>query len=313
MDEYVVITEGLQKRFGTLWALRGLDLRVKRGEICGIIGPDGAGKTTILRLLTGLFPPTAGKARVLGCQLTPESSASLDQARHRIGYMPQGSGCFGDLTVYENLIFFGKVYGKENPELGQEIDFLLEFTGLKPFATRLADHLSGGMRQKLGLACSVLAKPELLFLDEPTTGVDPAARQDFWELLKTLQQKHQMSVVVTTPYMDEAARCDQVVLLHDGKILASGPPESLTSLLKGLVLEVKVKEKYRACETLSGLPGVKDVNLFGDCLHLLVEKRSCEDQVKNALAREGLEFGEVKAVSPTLEDVFLSLLAEERK
>ncbi|NPV30178.1 MAG: ABC transporter ATP-binding protein [Firmicutes bacterium] len=311
MGEAVVITRDLQKDFGSVKALRGLDLEVRRGEIWGLIGPDGAGKTTALRLLAGLFPPTRGEALVLGARLTPLGAAALERARHRIGYMPQGQCCYGDLTVSENLHFFGRIYGVGSPARKERIDFLLEFTGLAPFARRPADHLSGGMRQKLGLACSILPEPELLLLDEPTTGVDPAARQDFWDLLRALRQEREPAVLIATPYMDEAARCDQIVLLHEGRVLAVGPPASLAGLLEGKILEVKVAQGaqiYRAREVLASLPGVKDANLFGDHLHLTVEQIQ-EEEVQAALAGAGLPDAEVRQVPPSCEDIFLSLLA----
>ncbi|MDH7577470.1 MAG: ABC transporter ATP-binding protein [Bacillota bacterium] len=301
----------MQKDFGSVRALRGLDLEIGRGEIWGLIGPGGAGKTTTLRLLAGLFPPTGGEALVLGARLTPSGTNDFERVRHRIGYMPQGLCCYRDLTVSENLYFFGRIYGIGPRKMKERIEFLLEFTGLVPFARRLADHLSGGMRQKLGLACSILPDPDILLLDEPTNGIDPAARQDFWDLLRTLRQEQEPAVLIATCYMDEAARCDRVTLLYEGRALAAGPPAALAELLEGKVLEVKGVQIYRAREVLASLPGVKEANLFGDHLHLVVQDQIQEEEVKGALAGAGLHGAEVCRIPPCCEDIFLSLLERQ--
>ncbi len=253
MKEVVVRAEKLGKKFGTHWALEEVSFTLGRGEVLGIVGSDGAGKTTLLRLLAGLALPTRGEAEVLGALLTPTQARGFEGVRSRLGYLPQGAPCYGELTVYENISFFSRLFSGTSRAQGDRVASLLELTGLAPFRNRLAEHLSGGMRQKLALACALVSQPELLLLDEPTTGVDPVARAEFWELLSHLGRERGFSIILATPYLVEAARCDRLVLLHEGRVLASARPEELSQRARGGSLEDAFLELLSAGNGPGGL------------------------------------------------------------
>ena len=217
----IVATKNLTRTFGPITAVDGLDLNVQRGQIYGLVGPDGAGKTTTIRMLVGVLEPTGGSATVAGTDL-----GRIDTARDRIGYMSQRFGLYEDLTVMENLRFFARIQDLPDPEWAPKADRLLEMTGLSTFTGRLAGHLSGGMKQKLGLSCSMLHTPEILFLDEPTAGVDPVSRRDFWQLLYELL-KEGVTIFLSTSYMDEAERCSRLGLIHNGRLLVEETPDRI--------------------------------------------------------------------------------------
>ena len=305
MDNVAIKTDGLTKTFGETTVLDRLTLSVSTGEIFGLVGPDGAGKTTTMRLLTSILDPTAGDAWVAGRHVVREAEAVKEQ----IGYMSQRFGLYADLTVSENIRFYADIYSVPEGERAARIGRLLEFSQLGPFRQRLAGNLSGGMKQKLGLVCALIHTPRVLFLDEPTNGVDPVSRRDFWRILRQLQQE-QVTIFVSTAYLDEAERCGRLALIHQGRILALGTPAEIKRLFQGVLLEVCVSPARDAARLLrERLPDV-EVTVFGDRLHVrLPVAGSGEAQVRDLLTRAGFSLASVREVRPGLEDVFVSMLA----
>jgi len=301
MSLLAVETRGLSKRFGSIEAVRSLDLAVREGEMFTLVGPDGAGKTTTIRMLCGLLPPSAGSATVLGFDLARESG----QIKNRLGYLSQRFSLYGDLTVDENIEFFAEIhlvrdYRKRREEL-------LEFTRLTPFRDRLAERLSGGMRQKLALACTLVHTPRLIFLDEPTTGVDPVSRRDFWAILSALL-KQGVTIVMSTPYMDEAERSTRVGLFAEGRLLAADTPLALKRLMRGTVVEIVCPDIRRAFAVLKSVPGVSEVQLFGDRLNAVVSDPDRQRPlIEAALAAAGIPVLQQRALAPSLENVFISI------
>jgi len=295
--------EGLGRSFGSLVALEALSLTVTTGEIFGLVGPDGAGKTTTMRLLTGILAPTAGDAWVDGLHILREADALKDH----IGYMPQRFGLYPDLTVMENVDFYADLYGVPRKGREVQVDRLLSFSNLTPFKRRRAGNLSGGMKQKLGLACALIHTPRVLFLDEPTNGVDPVSRRDFWRILYQLQQEG-VTIFVSTAYLDEAERCNRVALLHKGRLLAMDTVEGVKGLLKGTLLELRCTSPREAARRLK-IAEVGKVALFGDRVHILVPRiESGRLAVEVALVGSGLEILSLKVIEPDLEDVFTSAI-----
>jgi ABC-2 type transport system ATP-binding protein len=302
-DGDAIKTEGLRKCFGALTAVEGLNLIVPQGELFGLVGSDGAGKSTTLRMLTGMMDPSGGEAWVLGSSM----KSSAEAVRGKIGYMSQRFGLYPDLTVLENLRFYADI--QMIPRRGREarIAELLSFGKLIPFKERPAGKLSGGMKQKLGLACALVHKPRVLFLDEPTNGVDPVSRRDFWRILYGLLGEG-VTVFVATAYLDEAERCGRVGLMHRGKLLACDTPHGLKKLMKGGVLELTTSDPRRAVRLLSGQFPSGSVALFGERLHLYApDPAEAGRQAGAALSAAGLELS-LRKVEPTLEDLFVSLL-----
>ncbi|HDT13593.1 MAG TPA: ABC transporter ATP-binding protein [Candidatus Aminicenantes bacterium] len=306
MTSLAVETRGLAKRFEAVEAVRSLDLAVRDGDMFALVGPDGAGKTTTIRMLCGLVPPTAGEAKVLGLDLRREAA----EIRTRIGYLSQRFSLYGDLTVDENIEFAAEIhlvrdYRKRREEL-------LEFTRLTPFRGRLADRLSGGMRQKLALACTLVHTPRLVFLDEPTTGVDPVSRRDFWAILSALLRSG-TTIVMATPYMDEAERASAVGLLAGGRLLAAGTPGEVKSLMRGTVVEIVCPEIRKAFGVLKALAGIREVQLFGDRLNAVVDDPAREiPRIESALAAEGIPVLGTRRLPPSLENVFISVTESAR-
>jgi len=296
----------LTKRFGDVTAVDGLMLSVAPGEIFGLVGPDGAGKTTTMRLLTGVIQATAGSATVLGVEVTRDPEA----IRPRIGYVPQSSSLYADLTAVENLQFHADLFGIPRIERDRKMTELLSFSRLQPFSRRLAKNLSGGMRQKLALCAALIHQPEVLFLDEPTIGVDPVSRRDFWLLIYQLLQQG-LTLLVSTPYLDEAERCHRVGLMDHGRLIACDDPAGLRRLLPGTLLELRGPAPEVATALIGRLPGVKETQVFGETLHLLVGDAERDlPRVRAALQAE--EFAEVhlRPITPSLEDVFVTLLRQ---
>jgi ABC-2 type transport system ATP-binding protein len=294
---------GLGRRFGEHWALRNLDLSVQEGEIFGLVGPDGAGKTTTMRLLTTILEPSEGEAWVDGLHGGREAEAVKD----RIGYMSQRFGLYPDLTVQENIDFYADLYGVSPAERSERMERLLAFSNLTPFRRRLAGNLSGGMKQKLGLACALIHTPRVLFLDEPTNGVDPVSRRDFWRILYQLLRS-KVTIFVSTAYLDEAERCNRIALLHAGRLLACDTPEGVKGLMKGTLLELRCEGVRRAGGLLRSA-GVGNVALFGDRLHILVQDVDLgRSAVEAALREAGLTCLDLRVAEPSLEDVFTSAL-----
>lgn len=299
-------TQSLTRSFGGMTAVDGLSLAVAPGEIFGLVGPDGAGKTTTMRLLTSILPPSSGEAWVDGLHVARDGEA----IKERIGYMSQRFGLYPDLTVMENLLFYADLYGIPHQGLGDKVDRLLAFSNLTPFRRRQAGNLSGGMKQKLGLACALIHTPRVLFLDEPTNGVDPVSRRDFWRILYQLLQER-VTIFVSTAYLDEAERCNRIGLLHRGRLLACDTVDGIKGLLQGTLLDVRCARPRQATPLLRQARLGK-VAPFGDRIHVLVQnadlgRRSVEAILKAA----GIGEVEVRIAEPSLEDIFTSSLGAE--
>jgi ABC-2 type transport system ATP-binding protein len=292
------------KRYGATEALAGLTLDVQRGEMFGLIGADGAGKTTAIRVMCGLLHADAGQVRVVGNDPVREHRAVTD----KVGYLSQRFSLYGDLSIDENIAFFAEIHGVRDYQ--RRRDQLLDMTQLTPFRTRLADRLSGGMKQKLALACTLVHEPELILLDEPTTGVDPVSRREFWKLLSEFLA-HEITIVMSTPYLDEAERCSRVALLHEGRLLAIDEPSRLRALMPGKLVEVMGSGATTAVELIRQLPGVVDAQVFGERLHVTLA--DTDDQAvgrfTEALRTTPFRDASVRPVAPSLEDVFIAQLA----
>ena len=302
-------TAGLGRTFDSVPALEGLDLEVPAGELFGLVGPDGSGKTTTLRLLAALMPPSSGRAWVAGLDVVREQEAVHDA----IGYVPQRFGLYPDLTVSENVSFFADLYGVPRSELAVSAPRLLSWARLEQFRGRLAGNLSGGMKQKLALACALIHTPRVLLLDEPTAGVDPVSRRDFWLLLKELLAER-VTIFVSTSYLDEAEKCDRVGLLFDGKLLACASPEELRRQGGGRVIEIMAPDPRRALGVVRETEGESAASLFGDRIHLAVEDPTAgASRVRYALGQAGIAVSGMREVAPTLEDVFVSAVSARRK
>ena len=302
----------LTRRFGELSAVDGLSLQVYPGQIYGLVGPDGAGKTTTLRLLCGALRITSGEARVAGFDVARQT----DAVRERIGYMPQRFALYEELTVLENIRFFAEVRGIAAGEWLPRSMEILRFVGMDEFAQRRAGQLSGGMKQKLGLAVALMHQPPVLLLDEPTTGVDPVTRQDFWQLLIRLVTAPQpVAVLVSTPYMDEASRCQRVGFLRGGSLLVEGTPDELRASLNGRVIEWLGEPVAALRHLAQQVEGVQDVQAFGDRLHLRVEAGEAMAVIERLQAVElapQVTSRRLRLVTPHLEDVFMALLEGEQ-
>jgi len=298
---------GVWKRFGEVEAVRGLDLRVTRGQIHGLVGPDGAGKTTTIRMLCGVLAPDAGRALVLG----HDAAAESEMVREHIGYMPQRFSLYGDLTVLENLAFFADLYQVPRREREERSAELLAFSRLAPFAGRQAEFLSGGMKQKLALACTLIHEPELLLLDEPTTGVDPVARREFWRILYSLLGRG-VTVLVSTPYMDEAERCNTVSFMAGGRIVVSDAPNQLKKLVGREILELRAEPRRAAMLAAREVQELEDVRVFGDLLHLVAaDARAAEAATRTALDSREIRILSLRRIEPSMEDAFMSLTGEQ--
>jgi len=305
MSPLAVETRSLGKSFESVEAVRSLDLTVREGEMFCLVGPDGAGKTTTIRLLCGILEPTSGQASVLGYDLAHEAN----EIKNRIGYLSQRFSLYGDLTVDENIEFFAEIHLVR--EFRRRREELLEFTRLTPFRGRLAERLSGGMRQKLALACTLIHTPRLIFLDEPTTGVDPVSRRDFWSILSSLLRSG-ITIVMTTPYMDEAERCSRVGLLDGGRLLVADTPPNIKLLMRGTVVEIVCPEIRRAFAVLKERVEARDVQLFGDRLNVVIdEPEKAIPLIEAALDRENIPVLQKRLLPPSLENVFISVTKSE--
>ena len=296
----------LTKKFGRVTAVDRLVLSIPPGEIFGLVGPDGAGKTTTLRLLTGVMQPTTGSVRVLGVEITRDPEA----VRQRIGYVPQTSSLYTDLTVLENLQFHADLFGIPRAERDQRAAELLAFSRLGSFAERLCRNLSGGMRQKLALCAALIHRPEVLFLDEPTIGVDPVSRREFWLLIYQLLQQG-LTLLVSTPYLDEAERCHRVGLMDRGRLVACNTPPRLRQILPDTVLELRGLAPEAVSALLSRLPEVREAQVFGDTLHLVVTDAMRDSaRIRTVLEGQGVVDVQLRPIVPSLEDVFVALLRQ---
>ena len=300
-----VDAKGVSKSFGATRAIRGLDLSVERGELAGLIGPDGAGKSTLLRLFIGLLRADEGTIAVAGIDVARHPYAVKD----KIGYMPQHFSLYGDLSVAENMKFFADLYGVPRARFEERKRELLGFSALGPFESRPARNLSGGMQKKLALACNLFHTPEVLLLDEPTTGVDPVSRLELWQLLLELNRQG-VTIVMTTPYMDEAARCRKVALISEGRLLACDAPENLILGMKDEIAEL-VAPLAPALHSLKTLPGLRGVHPFGDRIHVVLAAGGPDlDAIRAKLGSDGVAVQSLRKIRPSFEDVFLALGAE---
>ena len=309
MTDPQVTVEGLVKSYGNVVAVDAISFEVARCEMFGLIGPDGAGKTTTLRTVLGLLAPDRGN--VVTCGLSPLRERRKLSAR--IGYLPQRFSLYGDLSVDENIAFFARIHGVRSWRPRR--DELLDMLRLTPFRDRLADRLSGGMKQKLALACTLIHTPELLVLDEPTTGVDPVSRRDFWRILSRLLRSG-LTILLTTPYLDEAERCARIALMDRGHILVAGAPTDLRADWKGSMFELLASPKERAQRALAATSGVGDIQVFGERLHVAFPQVSGADAPRAALRlsqrleAQGISVESSRAILPTLEDVFIARVKE---
>ncbi|MEZ0396782.1 MAG: ABC transporter ATP-binding protein [Anaerolineales bacterium] len=302
----MIQTVHLSKSFASIHAVQDVSLSVAAGEIYGLVGSDGAGKTTTLRLLVGALKADAGEITIGGCDLRRQG----EQARAQIGYLSQRFSLYEDLTVLENIRFFAELRGLKRDEWLPRCLDILDFVGLSAFKERRAGQLSGGMKQKLGLASALVTRPKVLLLDEPTTGVDPVTRQDFWQLIIRIAAAGDVAVLLTTPYMDEASRCHRVGFMRGGRILAEGRPSELRAALQGRILEARGGLLSDLRRRAAEIEGVEDVRPFGDKLHLRVAPGRADSVIAALTATPPARAGspvEARLIPPTLEDVFLSL------
>ncbi len=302
----MIEVSGLKKTFGDVTALAGIDLEVRDREVFGLVGPDGAGKTTLMRILCGLVNPDEGAVTVAGCDVVhaPES------VKPHVGYLAQRFGLWGDLTVKENAAFCADLFGVRPRDYEERLSELLAVTRLEPFVDRQAQYLSGGMRQKLSLICTLIHRPEVLLLDEPTTGVDPASRRDFWRLLNGLPGEG-VTILVSTPYMDEAERCSRMALLYGGRVLACAAPAELKQRVQGSLFNLVASPQREARRVLEALPGVEAVTVFGDRLHVIAREGIEPKTLVAPLRAAGIEVTVAEPIAAGLEDAFTSAIREE--
>ncbi len=303
MSKTVIIQfSNVAKSFGSVNAVQDFSLEVCSGEIFGLIGPDGAGKTTTMRMACGLLVPTGGNVSLCGFDATHESG----KMREHLGYMPQRFSLYPDLTVAENLRFFADLYNVTKMEFVEREHRLMEFSRLAPFRNRRAGQLSGGMKQKLALSCTLIHTPEALILDEPTTGVDPVSREEFWVILRELAKGGQ-ALLVSTPYMDEAMLCDRVALMHKGKLMGMGSPSEVTGLFKRRLVEILGRDLDAARKALSPLSPGLQVNRFGDRLHVIYDSDEQLREIQRVLSKLDVQ---IRPTSPGIEDTFVALMSE---
>lgn len=297
----IIRAVNLTRRFAETTAVDRFNIEVARGEIFGLVGPDGAGKTTTMRLLCGLMDPSEGEAWVAGHSVANE----LDAVKDRIGYMAQRFGLYGDLTVDENMFFYADLFALSKSEREPLIQRLLRMTRMEPFRSRRAANLSGGMKQKLALMCTLLHHPEVLFLDEPTNGVDPVSRRDFWAILYQLVRDG-LTVFVTTAYLDEAERCNRVGLMSQGRMIRCDSPLALKHKFEKICFEIETSDQRAAREVL------KDAEPYGAKLHLFLPLGQTPDRVESALAAAGIHLTSIRPIVPSLEDIFIGLIRESQ-
>jgi ABC-2 type transport system ATP-binding protein len=300
----IINTEGLTKKFGAVTAVDGVSLTVKKGDIHGLVGPDGAGKTTLLRMLCGIIAPTGGTFSLFG-----RPSRKIEKSKARIGYMPQRFSLYGDLTVMENIFFFGRLYGLDAATIRRRAKEILAVTGLADFPARFADNLSGGMKQKLALTCALLPQPSLLILDEPTYGADPVSRKEFWKILYHLNSEG-ITILFSTPYMDEAELCRKVSFLDGGRLVVTASPAGLKKKFPYKILELRAQT--RDLDFVGRLPGVIDAEVFGDAYHVRVTDAAAAAQaIRDLLESRGAGPITLREIPPSIEDIFVSLTEKE--
>jgi ABC-2 type transport system ATP-binding protein len=300
-------TKDLTKTFDSLTAVHELNLEVYAGEIFGLVGPDASGKTTTIRMLCGILPPDRGEGTVAGCDICRDT----ESLKEKVGYLPQRFGLYGDLTVLENIHFYADLYQVSKKQRKERIERLLRFADLTPFVKRKAQDLSGGMKQKLGLICALIHTPTILFLDEPTTGVDPLSRRDFWVILYDLL-KEGVTILFSTSYLDEAERCSRVGFIYQGQLLIADTPSAIKTKMGGTILELRMKDHQKGLKLLEENPSLRNTVLSGDKIHILVETpEEGEKAIRQTLERKGMEISSLVRVRPSLEDAFVSMVRSQ--
>lgn len=301
--EYAIKIDSLKRNYGNISAVKGVSYSVSKGEMFGLVGPDGAGKTTTIRMLTGLLKPDSGNAIVLGYDLLKQQNL----IKNEIGYLSQKFSLYGDLTIDENIEFFAEIHGVKNFKVRR--NELLEFTRLTSFRDRLADKLSGGMKQKLALACTLIHKPKIIFLDEPTTGVDPVSRRDFWKILSDLQ-KDGITIFMTTPYLDEAERCNRIALMNNGEIISWDTPKNVKASLTAQIVEIvcsPIREAYKIIKAKTGF----EVQIYGDRLNVALQSFDNDyARLENLLVENKIQIVDKRIITPSLENVFIHLISK---
>ena len=299
----------LSRSFGGIRAVDAIDLKVRHNTIFGLIGPDGAGKTTLMRMLCSLMKPDSGTAQIGGLDIRTQG----DEIIKHLGYMPQRFSLYGDLTVMENLRFYSDIYQVPADVREQKIEYLLEFSRLKKHSEKLADQLSGGMKQKLALCCNLIHTPDFLLLDEPTTGVDPVARKELWKILFDLRDQG-VTILISTPYMDEAQRCDEIGLIDSGRIIARDTPENIIDSFEKHIICIYSNDNYRARDTALMQECVEDAYLLGEELHIVVsDHETAYGELEKALVSAGTEILSMEKIRPSLEDVFVSMIKSQKR
>jgi ABC-type multidrug transport system ATPase subunit len=306
-DQLAISADHLVRRFGDFTAVNDVSFRVQKGEIFGFLGPNGSGKTTVIKMLTGLLPLTSGEATVQGIDVRKDP----ETVREHIGYMSQNFSLYSDLTVTENLTFYGRIYGLSPERLRQRMDAIIQLNGLGPYLNRLSAQLSGGWKQRLALGCAMLHEPTLIFLDEPTAGIDPVARRQLWDLLFELSAQG-ITFFVTTHYMDEAERCSHVAYIYFGKVIADGTPDELRELPDvkphgTYRVEITAPHVTRALRAARTIPGIRSATIFGQSVHALIDDHLDIDNLRAQLLEHDVVVAEIRPLAPSLEDVFVEL------
>src|SRR5882762_3849153 len=311
--DVMIECEGLTKRFGHFTAVDHVSFKVAKSSIFGFLGPNGSGKSTVIRMLCGLLEPSEGTGRIAGFDVVTQ----VDKIKSLIGYMSQKFSLYDELTVYENLMFYGRLYGLRGPALAKRRDELIALTHIEPYLARRAALLSGGWRQRLAMACSLVHKPIVLFLDEPTAGIDPVARRELWDLLFEFSSLG-MTLFVTTHYMDEAERCTHVGYIHSSKLIVCGLPDEL-KLMPSVNppgtrrLDVTCDHVTTGLQAIRHLPGVRTATVFGQSMHLLLDKNTSEESIRVELAKAGIPQADIRPIAPSLEDVFVALTTDRNQ
>jgi ABC-type multidrug transport system ATPase subunit len=306
-NQLAISANHLVRKFGEFTAVNDVSFRVRKGEIFGFLGPNGSGKTTVIKMLTGLVPMTSGNATVQGIDVASDPEG----VRENIGYMSQNFSLYSDLTVSENLTFYGRIYGLPADRLRQRMDEVIQLNGLGPYLNRLSAQLSGGWKQRLALGCAMLHQPTLIFLDEPTAGIDPVARRQLWDLLFELSA-HGITFFVTTHYMDEAERCSHVAYIYFGKVIADGTPDALRELPdvnpeKTYRVEITAPQVTQALRATRAIHGIRSATIFGQSVHALIDDDLDLNGLRMQLQRQGVTVAEIRPLAPSLEDVFVEL------
>jgi ABC-2 type transport system ATP-binding protein len=306
-NDVVIETENLTRTFKEITAVSNLSLQINRGEIFGLVGPDGAGKTTTIRLLAAILDPDTGWAKIDGYDTVHEA----EPIKRHIGYMAQRFNLYGDLSVWENLNFFADVFEMRGTQRQERIDRLLNFARLTEFRDRRAKHLSGGMQKKLALACTLIHTPDVIYLDEPTTGVDPVSRREFWDILTELHLEG-ITLVVSTPYMDEAERCSRVGLMYQGQLVVCDSPEAIKAMTTGNLIALWPSDVRQAQDIIHNLNGVLEVQIYGDQLRLFVdESAEMDTRIQAALSNANIDILAMRRTRPRMEEAFISLVRRQ--